>query len=195
LSLGKQVVVPLAGTLMEDWADTLTNRNARDDRGRMKNHLLPKFRRHRLEDITMAVLLDWIDQQRIRKHPKTKKRLLAEGSIRHNLNLLSRFFSWAVERGHAVFNPVRQIPQGKRPQQAQKRDVPWLKEDALVRKLMNDLEEPVDLMFYIGNRSGPRTGEIVALRMSDLGYLADGRGGNDRWVRHGAWGGTRRGGR
>jgi len=26
-----------------------------------------------------------------------------------------------------------------------------------------------------------------------MGYLADGRGGNDRWIRHGAWGGTRRG--
>lgn len=168
------VVTPLAGELLEQWAATLANRNANDDRGRMKNHLLPKFKKHRLQDITMAVLLDWISQQQKRVDPRTKERLLSEGSIRHNLNLLSRFFSWAVERGHATFNPVRQIPVGKRPQQAQKRDIPWLEDDALVRKLMDDLSEPIDLMFYLGNRSGMRTGEIAALRMADMGYLADG---------------------
>jgi integrase len=174
IGIEEQVVVPLAGKLMEDWAETLINRNARDDRGRLKKHLLPKFRKYQIKNIMMPVLLNWIDEQRRKKEPKTKKRLLADGSIRHNLNLLSRFFSWAVEHGHAVFNPVKQIPQGKRPQQAQKRDIPWLKDDALVRKLMNDLQEPVDLMFYLGNRSGLRTGEIVALRMADMGYLVDG---------------------
>ena len=30
------------------------------------------------------------------------------------------------------------------------------------------------LTFYLGIHSGRRTGEIAALRMSDLGYLADG---------------------
>jgi integrase len=174
IGIKEDVIAPLAGKLMEDWAETLTNRNAKDDRNRLKKHLLPKFKKRRLQNITMALLLDWIDEQRKRVHLKTRKRLLADGSIRHNLNLLSRFFSWAVERGHTSVNPVRQIPQGRRPQQAQKRDVPWLEDEALVRKLMNDLPEPVDLMFYLGNRSGPRTGEIVGLRMADMGYLDEG---------------------
>jgi integrase len=39
---------------------------------------------------------------------------------------------------------------------------------------MNDLPEPVDLMFYLGNRSGLRTGEIAGLRMADLGFLDEG---------------------
>jgi len=164
---------PLAGALMDQWAETLANRNAADDRNRLKKHLLPKFRQRRLQDVTVTVLLGWIEEQR-KVDPKTQKRLLADGSIRHNLNLLSRFFSWAVQHGHTDVNPVRQIPQGQRPQQAQKRDVPWLEDDALVRVLMSALPEPVDLMFYLGNRSGPRTGEIVGLRMADLGYLDEG---------------------
>src|SRR5262249_8955724 len=37
-----------------------------------------------------------------------------------------------------------------------------------------DLRKPIDLMFYLGNRSGLRTGEIAGLRMSDLGFLGEG---------------------
>src|ERR1019366_5848132 len=48
----------------------------------------------------------------------------------------SRFFSWAIEREHAEVNPVRMIPIGKRPQQAQKRGLPWLKDDQTVVELM-----------------------------------------------------------
>jgi len=69
---------------------------------------------------------------------------------------------------------VRMIPIGKRPQQAQKRGLPWLKHDQTVVELMAALPEPVNLMFYLGNRSGLRTGELAGLRMSDLGYLKDG---------------------
>jgi integrase len=174
IGIEEPVEVPLAGVLLEQWAETLTNRNAEDDRRRMKKHLLPKFKKRHLQDITMTVLLDWIGEQRDRVSPATKKRILADGSIRHNLNLLSRFFSWAVERGHVGVNPVRQIPQGKRPQQAQKRDVPWLQDDELVRKLMDALPEPIGLMFYLGNRSGLRTGEAAGLRMSDLAELSEG---------------------
>ncbi|MCC6750687.1 MAG: site-specific integrase [Deltaproteobacteria bacterium] len=173
IGIDERTDAPLARGLMETWAKSITNRNAEDDRRRLRKHLLPKFGKRKLADITMAALLDWIDEQR-QQVDADGERELAEASIRHNLNLLSRFFSWAVERGHVAVNPVRQIPQGRRPQQAQKRDVPWLDDDSLVRKLMNALPEPVDLMFYLGNRSGLRTGETVALRMSDLGYLADG---------------------
>ena len=174
IGIAEEVDAPLAGSLMELWAEGLTNRNADDDRNRLKKHLLPKFKKRRLQDVTVTLLLGWIEKQRKKVDPKTKKRLLADGSIRHNLNLLSRFFSWAVQHGHTDVNPVRQIPQGQRPQQAQKRDVPWLEDEALVRKLMNDLPEPVDLMFYLGNRSGMRTGEIAGLRMADMGYMDEG---------------------
>lgn len=164
---------PKVGTLMDTWAASLVNRNAADDRRRLTKHLRPVFERKRLAEITLAAVMNWIDAQRRWEDARTKKRL-SEASIRHNLNLLSRFFSWAIERGHCAINPVRQIPQGRRPQQAQKRDVPWLKDDAMVRRLIHALPEPVGLMFYIGNRSGLRTGEIVALRMADLEFLHEG---------------------
>jgi len=69
---------------------------------------------------------------------------------------------------------VRQIPVGKRPQQTQKRDIPWLNDNKKVVKLIAELPEPVNLMFYLGNRSGLRTGEIAGLRMADMAYLKDG---------------------
>jgi hypothetical protein len=59
-----------------------------------------------------------------------------------------------------TINPVRQIPQGKRPRQSAKRDMPWIDDDSLVRQLIDKLETPVNLMFYLGNRSGLRDGEI-----------------------------------
>ena len=90
------------------------------------------------------------------------------------MNLLSRFFGWAIERGYATSNPVRMIPVGKRPQQSPKRDTPWIDDDATVRQLMNGLPCPFNLMFYLGNRSGLRVGEIIGLRMSDIGFLHEG---------------------
>jgi integrase len=164
---------PLVGELMTTWSASIINRNADDDRSRLEKHLRPAFGKKRLPDVNMRAVLDWIDELRKAKSDRTGK-TLSEASIRHAMNLLSRFFSWCIERGHTEVNPVRQIPQGRRPQQAQKRDVPWLGDDVVVRQLMAALPEPINLMFYLGNRSGLRTGEIAALRMADLGYLTDG---------------------
>jgi integrase len=111
--------------------------------------------------------MEWIDEQRAACE-------LGEASIRHNMNLLSRFFSWAIARGKASINPVRQIPMGSRPTQSVKSDTPWLDDDAIVRKLINDLEEPISFMFYLCNRSGLRTGEAAGLRMSDMAFVDEG---------------------
>ncbi len=113
-------------------------------------------------------------QARPERKSAAKVAKLSAGSMRHNVNLLSRFFSWAIERGHTTANPVRMIPTGKRPAQAAKHDVPWLDDDKSVRDLFHALPSPVSLMFYIANRSGLRTGEVAGLRMSDLGFLDEG---------------------
>lgn len=63
---------------------------------------------------------------------------------------------------------------GSRPTQTVKSDTPWLDDDAIVRKLINDLEEPINFMFYLCNRSVLRTGEAAGLRMSDMGFLDEG---------------------
>jgi site-specific recombinase XerD len=66
----------------------------------------------------LRAVMTWLDLQ------KGAGNALSSGSIRHNMNLLSRFFSWALERDYGTVNPVRQIPVGKRPQNAVKRDTP-----------------------------------------------------------------------
>jgi integrase len=145
----------------------LTNRNADDDASRGRRHVVPKFGRLRLASITLATVMEWIDEQRAAG-------TLSDASIRHNLNLLSRFFSWAIARGKASINPVRMIPMGSRPTQTVKSDRRWIEDDAIVRKLITELEQPIHFMFYLGNRSGLRTGEAAGLRMSDLAYLDEG---------------------
>ena len=158
---------PAFKVLFEQFSEGLTNRNAADDRSRGKRHVVPKFARMRLAEVSLATVMDWIDEQRAAGE-------LSESSIRHNMNLLSRFFSWAVARGKAEINPVRQIPMGSRPTQTVKSDTRWIDDDAIVRKLIADLEEPINFMFYLGNRSGLRTGEAAGLRMSDFAFLDEG---------------------
>ena len=135
---------------METWAASLANRNAQDDR----NGCAAIYCRRSataLKDITLPIVMRWLDRMRAEGQ-------LAPASMRHCLNLLSRFFSWAIERGHTTINPVKQIPTGKRPQQPHKRDTPWLADDAIVRQIIHALPEPVGLMFYPGQSFRPAHG-------------------------------------
>lgn len=158
---------PLIETLMQKWLDGLSNRNAQDDRTRVAKHVLPIFGKRRLSEVGLPAVMAWLDDMK-------DAGALSGSSQRHNLNQLSRFFSWAIERGHTEINPVKQIPQGSRPRPAAKKIQPWLDDDAVVRKIIQALPEPIHYMFYLGNRSGLRTGEICGIRMSDLEDLAGG---------------------
>ena len=158
---------PRCKELMDPWAAGLHNRDAVNDRSRLRRHVLPVFGAKRLSQVDLAAVMSWLDEQRAAGQ-------LSDATIRHNLNLLSRFFSWAIERGHTQVNPVRQIPTGKRPKQTAKKNIPWLSDDAVARQCFQKLPSPVNLMFFLGNRSGLRTGEISGLRMSDLGFLDEG---------------------
>jgi integrase len=155
------------GDVAKRWEAGLVNRSAYDDRSRLRVHLVPRFGTTRLADLTLPVLMGWLDEMRA-------ARRLGAGTQRHLLNIVSRIFAWAIERGLAAVNPVRQIPTGRRPQHAPKRDVPWLRDDGAVVALMRELAEPFDLMLYLGNRAGMRLGEICGLRLSDLDELAQG---------------------
>jgi integrase len=197
---------PKAGKLFDDWAKSLGNRDAHNDRLRITKHLQPMFGGMLVKSITLPVVMKWLDAMRAgaarvaesakpastrgpqphypgKPGPKPKPRAvkaskparpLGGASQRHNLNTLSRFFSWAIERGHATINPVRMIPQGKRPTQAAKHDEPYLDDDAKVRDLVRALAHPVSLMFYLANRSGLRMGEVAGLRVSDFDFVGEG---------------------
>ena len=97
----------VVGPLLERFKQALTNRNAQDDRSRIDHHLMQRFGRMPLTAISLPVVMDWIDA--------LKKTELAPQTQRHALNLLSRFFSWCIERGLADVNPVKMVPQGRRP--------------------------------------------------------------------------------
>ena len=163
----------------------LRNRNAEGDRKIATKYLRPTFGGMTFADINLAALMRWIDQQRATG-------AISDATIRRNMNLLSRFFGWAVDRGYATANPVRLIPPGKRPRQSGKADAPWIEDDAPVRRVIAKLPEPINLMFYLGNRSGLRTGEIAGLRMSDLGVPRGGRDPSALLVQWAAQRGQRR---
>jgi len=152
--------------LLERWRDGLSNRNEDDDRSRIDRHLLTRFGHLTIEKLTLAEIMNWLDD--------LKKTALSGQSRRHLLNLVSRFFSWAIERGLATVNPVKMIPEGKRPKPQRARDVPWPDDDSKLPDIMAELGPEVGLMFYLGNRSGLRTGEIAGIRMADLEYLQEG---------------------
>jgi integrase len=162
----EQPTSPVMRNLLGRWRDGLTNRNADDDRSRIDRHLLPRFGGLKIEQVTLPVLMDWLDD--------LKKTTLSGQSRRHLLNLMGRFFSWAIERGLANVSPVKMIPQGKRPKPQRPRDVAWLEDDSKVPLLVKELGPVVGLMFYLGNRSGLRMGEIAGLRMSDLDFIHEG---------------------
>lgn len=175
------------GSLMTTWEATLRTRSIADDKSRLHRHLLPKWKDTPIARVDLAGCMTWIDDMRAGKAPvaapedkprrgrKPAGAVLSDATIRHNLNLLSRFFSWAVERGHAAVNPVRLIPTGKRPHQTGKiADAPWLDDDAMVRTVIGELPRVVGLCFYLCNRAGLRSGEALGLRLSDFGFLPDG---------------------
>ncbi len=170
----------LCGDLIDRWLETLTNFNAEDDRARVKKHVRPRFEKKAITDIRVKHVMQWIDDMRaLRKkvgegEDAQEVQALSDSTLRHNLNLLGRFFSWAITRGHVEQNPVRSIPSSVRPREAPKVERPYVNDDVQVRKIFKALPSPINLMFWIGHTSGLRPSEIVALRISDLDAIADG---------------------
>jgi integrase len=197
VDLERQATTPDAvtcGALMRQWEPTtIRTRSVKDDRSRLHRYLLPKWDKTPIGRVTLAAVMTWIDELRAGSAPvakaptdeagKVKPRrgrrpkgaTISDATVRHMLNLLSRFFSWAVEREHAPMNPVRQIPTGRRPHQTAKAtDAPWINDDNVVRTVIAELPRVVGLVFYLCNRAGLRSGEALGLRVGDLAFLDEG---------------------
>jgi hypothetical protein len=81
------------GPLMRRWLDGLENRNAKLDRQRAEKHLLPVWEGMAMNRAQqLPGVMEWLDDMK-------RAKALSPQSMRHNLNLLSRFFAWAIERG------------------------------------------------------------------------------------------------
>jgi integrase len=160
---------PTCGELIETWLESLTNRNAYGDRCAARKHLVPAFKDRRPAEIVTTDVVLWLDKL------KKGKGKLSGGTQRGCLNLLSRFFGWAIARGYATINPVRQLQRGERPKQAAKvQDAPWIKDDRQVLAIAAALPSPLGIIYLVGNRCGLRPGEVAGLRISDLAELDHG---------------------
>jgi hypothetical protein len=95
----------------------------------VKNHLRPRFAKMLVEQVTLPVVIQWIDDLAASdRSPQTQ---------RHAISTLSRFFSWAIERGHASINPVKMVPPSKRPVRASKAaEIPWLEDEKKVPEIV-----------------------------------------------------------
>ena len=100
--------------LIPVWLASLINRNAKSDSYTVNQHMLPAFRLKAPKDIAYTDIVRWLDGLKSGDKP------LSGGTRRGCLNLLSRFFGWAVARGYATVNPVRMLPRGERPKQKPK---------------------------------------------------------------------------
>lgn len=153
--------------LLTKWECGLTNRAAYDDRSRLRRWVMPKWGGLRISEVTLPAILGWVDECRQTSSPPPP-------TLRHCLTILSRFFSWAIGRGHATANPLRSLPADRKPQTAPKKDQPWVSDPGVDRAIFEALPEPFNLMYFIGSRSALRVSEICGLRLSDVEDIAKG---------------------
>lgn len=159
-------VTPLVGDLLRSWLESLTNRNAKDDRYRANKHLVPAFAQLRMSELaSMKRVVAWLDELAARAGAKK----LSSASQRQLFNLLSRFFTWAIARGHTEINPCRMVvtkPDGK-----PERPRAWSGDAELARTIFERAHYPFNLVHLITHESGARPGEACGLRLSDLAWL------------------------
>ena len=160
----------LCKDLLGEWMESLDNRNAKEDLSAAKRYLVPKFGHLMIEEVTVPELLLWITELKKLYVTRGKKKFISSSTQRHAVNLLGRFFAWAILNGHAVSNPVAQLPQRARPSGKPEKKRNWIRDDdarQIFRELLT-LNPAAAYMFYVGNRAALREGEIAGLRMSDV---------------------------
>jgi integrase len=153
--------------LLAKWECGLVNRAAYDDRSRLRRWVMPKWGGMLISEVTLPAILGWVDECRATNAPPPP-------TLKHCLTILSRFFSWAIGRGHATANPLRSLPSDKRPHVAPKKEQPWISDPAIDRAIFEALPAPFNLMYFVGARSALRVSEICGLRLSDVEDLGKG---------------------
>lgn len=156
--------LPLCGPLLEKWIDSLSNRDAENDRWRARKHLTPRFKDLRVDRLTKGEIVRWLRELTAAK--------VSGPSAKKLFTLLSRFCSWLAAADVISGNPCRDVPAAERPQDNDRRDRPWLQDEAKVRALLFALPPAYALMFATGRTGGLRPSEVAGLRVSDTDRLA-----------------------
>jgi integrase len=157
--------------LAELWMGGLANRNREHDKLRVRKYILPEFGRMTMPEITMKAIVSWLDKLRA----LDGEARISPATQRHVFDILSRFLSWGVERGHVDANACRMIPVSSkiRPSRKPERPRAWIQDPELARAIFAALPAPFDLIFLVGYTSGLRPGETCGLRLSDCAWLEE----------------------
>ena len=136
-----------------------TKRSAKDDRSRLVHHLLPRFGKLSMSDITPQMIQRFLSE--------TVKRGLAPATANRLRSLLHHIFSLAVQWDAAPRNPVHGVPKFQENNQRQR----FLNKDE-IRALEQALAEEPNVQAADFIRlllmTGARVGELLNSKYADL---------------------------
>lgn len=156
--------VPTLGELAVDWLKRRKETHAAgaEDGSRWKRHLAPAVGHLRPDQVDTAVLRAFVEG---------RKGVIAPGTVRVVVAVLSSLFEDLLERGLASHNPCRRLPKSLLRLMRSEHDprtTPFVEQLADVRRIFLHLEEPLSIAYAIGAFAGLRTGEVFALRWSSV---------------------------
>ncbi len=145
----------------------LTHRSADCDQSRWRKHLAPYFGHLKPTAVDAARIRAFVEVKLAEK--------LNPATIRLHVRLLSAIFVDLAERGLAPSNPARGLPESIRRMIRSTHDpktTPFIEKIEDVRRIYLALPEPLNVAYAIGALAGLRTGEVFALRWSNVDLAA-----------------------
>ena len=141
-----------------------THSRGKDDKWRLKKHLLPVLGKLSLREITVATVKDLLRHMREKSAGKT--------TMRACIRLLGRFLTEQTDAGLIAFNPVSRLDRHTRrlfKPDHDPRETPFLRTKEDIRRVyLSFHEEAIRTIFAVGVLAGLRTGELLALRLEDV---------------------------
>ncbi len=146
---------------VERWRPTLAGLRPRTRdayESSLRVHLLPRFGRMRLADITEDHVAEFIDSLRRQDY--------AGWTIRARLVVLGRVFSFAVRRGFVNVNPVKGLERGERPTVG-RAEMRILDRDEIA-KVLEAADADRRGLLATATFTGLRLGELLGLTWADV---------------------------
>ncbi len=170
------------------------NRSSKDDGGRWRKHVASSPLGKRVPStVSVKDVVTWVAALQTKKtsydpkkHGKRETKPLSWQTRKHALNLLRRFFVWAVEQEHATVNPCLGLKVARRDgDEGEGYQEGWYldaSEQAKAFEILNDDPERWIVAFAIG--TGLRQGEQWCLHLEDVHVDGD---DPHALVRFGSW--------
>lgn len=155
---------PVLSVLAKPWLDRreATHAAGLEDASRWRKHLAPEFGHLRPDEV---------DTARLRAFVEGRRGIIAKGTVRVVVAVLSSLYEDLLERGLVASNPCRRLPKSLLRQMRSDhdpKDTPFLERADDVRRLYLALPEPMNVALAIAALAGLRTGEVLALRWSSV---------------------------